>query len=561
MKKAAATKLQLFSHPCPLCGQSDGQASREVYPARLSPLAFSKTVFSARRAPDKLHYRLVRCTHDGLVRSDPILSPKDLNQLYQQSHFTYEREVTHLVETYLKALAPTLVKLDPQASILEIGCGNGFMLEALSGRGFESVFGVEPSHEAVAKATKKIQKKITQAPFSAQLFQPASFECIVLFQTLDHIPDLNQFLTDCYTLLKPGGYFISYHHDVSHWLVKVLGEAHPIIDVEHTQLFDQKSTKAVMARHGLTVRDVTHPWNRLSLRHALFLLPLPASLKSWLTETTFFGWQKLLQFSFKIKLGNLCVVAQKPVSMMKERGVQSITVSESQKELRRLIVKWSYELKLSHLGSCLSCVDSIAAIYAHKKKTDEFILSSGHAAFAWYAVLYKAGSLSSKVIKKLSVHPDRKLENGIGVSSGSLGQGLPIAVGKALANRQKQIYCLTSDGEWSEGSMVESLRIAVAEKLDNVTIVVNCNGWAAFRPTSAAQLLHELKSFGAAVVEVNGHSPAELKAALTAEASIGQPKILFAHTTVEQIPCLKAQDAHYRVMNQTEYREALACLK
>lgn len=561
MKKAVASELRLVPHPCPLCGSSESGESHELYPAQISASAFSKTIFSARRSPDKLHYRIVKCRHDDMVRSDPILPVKNLDQLYLQSLFTYEQEVANLVKTYMTALEPTLSLLQPSASILEIGCGNGFMLEALIKRGFHSVVGVEPSTEAVAKAHTKIRKQITQAPFSASLFKPASLDAIVLFQTLDHIPNLNQFMADCYTLLKPGGYFMSYHHNVDHWLVRTLGESHPIIDVEHTQLFDTKSTKAIVARHGLLVRHLRYPENQVSLRHLIFLLPIPKGIKSWLIQSSFSAISSILKTPLHVSLGNIWVVAQKPIALSASPALKSKVLSTTQKELRRQIVKWSFQEKLSHIGSCLSCVDLIQAIYELKEKSDEFILSSGHAAFAWYAVLVKQGLLSSKVALKLSVHPDRELKNNIGVSTGSLGQGLPIAVGKALANRKHHVYCLTSDGEWSEGSMSEALRVAANEKLSNLTVIVNFNGWGAFRQTYAPQIVSELSSFDVDVLEVDGHSPTELLAALTPDPEATRPKIVIAHTSAEQIPCLKGQAAHYHVMNEEEYQEALQCLK
>src|SRR6266498_2327336 len=128
--------------------------------------------------------------------------------------------------------------------------------------------------------------------------------------------------------------------------------------------------------------------------------------------------------------------------------------SREQKKLRKRILEISHDLHFSHLGSCLSAVDLIDAIYSIKKSKDKFILSNGHAAVAWYVVLEKYGYIKDKQFyKKLHIHPDRNPKVDIHVSTGSLGQGLPIALGMALSDRKTTIYCMLSDGECAEGSI------------------------------------------------------------------------------------------------------------
>lgn len=556
MQKVGHLSLELRPHSCPLC-EAAVPHDLELFPARLDTKAASAAVFSARRQPDKLHYRLVQCLNDGLVRSDPVLPTDQLHQLYRDSHFTYDQEVSLLTQTYLTALQPVLKNVPKTAQLLEIGCGNGFILSKLARLGFSNLHGVEPSREAVAKAPVSIKKKIIQKPFSAQLLPAHSLDGIFVFQTLDHIADLNQFLEDCYTLLKPGGFFLSYHHNVAFWLVKILGELHPIIDVEHTQLFDQKTTKAMLTKHGFEIESLRSPINYVSLRHTLHLLPIPAKIKTFLEHAHASWWQKILQFPLSLEFGNICVIARKPA--VREIN-QSSALTSRQKQLRRQIVQWSYTQKLSHLGSCLSAVDLLAAIYDIKHDQDQVILSSGHAALAWYAVLVEQKILSKTNAIQLSVHPDRNLKHGIGVSTGSLGQGLPIAIGQALASPDKTIFCVTSDGEWSEGSMTEALRIAVSEKAHNLTIIINANGWAAYRPTAVARLRQELTSHGVEVQTVDGHNLEQLKLALKIRNGDG-PQVILAQTTVEQIPCLTGQAAHYHVMSKQDYQAALKCLK
>lgn len=150
-------------------------------------------------------------------------------------------------------------------------------------------------------------------------------------------------------------------------------------------------------------------------------------------------------------------------------------------DLKKRIIEISYKLNKPHVGPCLDSVDLIEAIYKVKKKDEPFILSNGHAGLALYCVLEKYEHKDAyQLCLKYGTHPRRCLEDGIWATTGSLGHGLPIAVGMALANRKRLVYVLTSDGEMTEGSMWEALRIAGELRLDNLRVTVNCNGHGAY---------------------------------------------------------------------------------
>jgi transketolase len=232
-----------------------------------------------------------------------------------------------------------------------------------------------------------------------------------------------------------------------------------------------------------------------------------------------------------------------------------------QKKLRKRILEISHAASLSHLGSCFSAVDLIDGIYKVKKKDEMFILSNGHAGIAWYAVLEKYGFiLNPQVTKKLHLHPDRNPAIDIHVSSGSLGQGLPIALGIALADRKKTVYCMLSDGECAEGSIWESLSVIYQKKVSNVKIVINANGWSAYDTVDLSYLKKRIRSFGFTIHSVNGHDPKEITRVLRATRG-GNPDVVFAHTTVDQLPFLSGQAAHYYVMTPVDYTVALELLR
>ena len=235
-------------------------------------------------------------------------------------------------------------------------------------------------------------------------------------------------------------------------------------------------------------------------------------------------------------------------------------LTKEQKTLRRRILEITYKAHTSHLGSCLSAIDAIEAMYIVKKKDERFVLSNGHAGVALYAVLEKHKLLRNpKIGSNLNIHPDRNLKNGIFVSTGSLGQGLPIALGIALSNRNKNVYCMISDGETSEGSIWEALRIGIDKQVENLKIVLNANGWGAYDPIDLSRLYKRIESFGYNPLIAKGHNIKKLITALRKKAH-KKPSFIFAKTTVEQLPFLEKQDAHYYVMNKEDFEEGIKLL-
>ena len=197
--------------------------------------------------------------------------------------------------------------------------------------------------------------------------------------------------------------------------------------------------------------------------------------------------------------------------------------------LKKRILEIAYKNKLSHLGSYLSSVDIIDEIYSKKSKDDIFILSSGHAALALYVILEKyEGKDAEELFQKYGGHPHRAEEDGIYCSTGSLGTGITIAVGRAVANPKRKVYVLISDGECAEGSIWESLRFIKEHPVNNIEVHVNVNGYAAYDKIDSEYLVTRLKAF--------------------------LPHINLHYTTVNQTPFLKGINAHYHVMSEEDYK-------
>jgi transketolase len=199
-------------------------------------------------------------------------------------------------------------------------------------------------------------------------------------------------------------------------------------------------------------------------------------------------------------------------------------------KLEKRVLDISYKHKLSHLGSCLTAVQLLDNIFKVKKVQDIVVLSQGHAGLALYVILEKYHNKDAEALfLKHGVHPNRDVNDKITVTAGSLGHGIGIAVGMALADRTRDVYVLTSDGELAEGSCWEALRIAGELRLENLKIMVNANGYGAYGKIDTDILDTRLQFFFPTLV---------------------------ARTQILKYPSyLQGLAGHYKVLTEEEYKE------
>ena len=204
------------------------------------------------------------------------------------------------------------------------------------------------------------------------------------------------------------------------------------------------------------------------------------------------------------------------------------------KDLYKRLLDICYERQLHHLGSYFSALQIIDQIYSEMDKDDIFILSNGHAVVALYVILEKYYGLDAvELHEKYGDHPKRNELDKLHCSTGSLGMGVTVAVGRALANPDRDVYCLLTDGECAEGSVWEALRFAYENKVTNLKLYVNANGWSAYDTVDLDYLENRIKAF--------------------------HPDVNYVRTTVEHFG-LKGLHAHYTNFNEEQYKEALASL-
>ena len=254
----------------------------------------------------------------------------------------------------------------------------------------------------------------------------------------------------------------------------------------------------------------------------------------------------------------------------------------SSRQIRRFILDQSKRAHVGHIGSALSIADIIAALYQNVLSTpdlddpdrDRFILSKGHAVLAVYAALFLKGWLSEQSLNTycadgtlLGVHPEHALR-GVDFSTGSLGHGLSMGAGAALAARlqrsSRRVFVLVSDAECNEGSLWEAVMFAAHHGLSNLIAIVDLNGQQALGYTdqvlSLTPMAERWRAFGWDVHDVDGH---DVKAITETIASLdttsGPPHVLIAHTVFGRgVSYMERQIKwHYWPMSDSEYRRAL----
>lgn len=193
------------------------------------------------------------------------------------------------------------------------------------------------------------------------------------------------------------------------------------------------------------------------------------------------------------------------------------------KKIRRRVLELLYNHHTCHLGSCMSCIEILTALYfgGILKGGSKFICSEGHIAAALYTILAEKGFFSWKELLKSYATKGTKFLNlvnkevpGVEVSCGSLGHGLPMAMGVALADRNKKVFCLLSDGECQPGTFYESLLFSGHHKLNNLVILINNNRIQACDWTekilNIEPLDKRIEIFGWKVQRINGHDIKEI---------------------------------------------------
>jgi transketolase len=256
-----------------------------------------------------------------------------------------------------------------------------------------------------------------------------------------------------------------------------------------------------------------------------------------------------------------------------------MSTSMSGQAIRRHVLEQSRRANIGHIGCALSVADILAALYGgvlmgrpDDPDRDRFVMSKGHAGIALFAALHLAGHVSRQELDGysgeatlLGVHPHHGL-TGVDFSTGSLGQGLSMGAGAALAARlqgsHRRVYVLLSDAECNEGSVWEAAMFAAHHRLDNLVAIVDLNGQQALGYTKDVIGLEPIeerwRAFGWDVHTVDGNDQQAIASSI-AGLQPGLPHVLVAHTTFGKgVSFMQSQIRwHYLPMDDAQYALAL----
>ena len=255
------------------------------------------------------------------------------------------------------------------------------------------------------------------------------------------------------------------------------------------------------------------------------------------------------------------------------------------KQVRRDIINMTANAGSGHPGGSLSATELMTTLFFRQMRIDpknpkdpnrdRFVLSKGHSAPCYYAVLAERGFISRDEFTNfrqlhsiLQGHPDCKKVPGVDASTGSLGQGISIAVGMALGAKKLdhsdvKVYTLLGDGELQEGQVWEASMAAAHYGLDNLTVIIDNNGLQIDGTNNQVMSLGDLKAkftaFGFQVLEIDGNDLGQVSVALDAAAQEGKPKCIIAHTVKGKgVSFMENQVGwHGKAPSEEERRQAL----
>ena len=257
--------------------------------------------------------------------------------------------------------------------------------------------------------------------------------------------------------------------------------------------------------------------------------------------------------------------------------------------IRRRILEMIGVGNAGHLGGSFSAAEIVAALYGYKLRhdparphwpeRDRFVMSKGHAALAQYAALAEFGYFPPAELARvkclgamLQGHPDLRSTPGVEANTGSLGQGLSLAVGMALGLRLdgngRRVYCLVGDGEIAEGQIWEAAMAASNFRLDNLTAIIDYNGIQATGPVARRfdtnPLPPKWRAFGWQVLEIDGHDVAAVCAALDEASLVREGPCAIIAQTVKGKGVAFAEntaDFHNAILNEEQYRLAVSLVE
>ena len=282
---------------CPAC-LSKGSLR---YPEKLEDNLFNDLTFASRKRPELMHYDLFECENCKTLFTNRNVNLSQLLKNYEIAEYDSNVEAKYAAKTYVKNLQKALPKF--KGSILDIGAGDGAFLSAALGVLATSNLGIEPSIKAIAKND---DNRVNIKNIAIEdLETNEKFDLVTCFQTIEHLNNPREFITNIKRFIKSGGYFaISCHNRLS-LTNKILGEKSPIFDVEHLQVFSDQGIEKLFSGLNFKIVYSNKYRNKYPLSYWLKIAPVGEKIKDFV-ETK----KKLFGLGISINVGNHMIVGR-----------------------------------------------------------------------------------------------------------------------------------------------------------------------------------------------------------------------------------------------------------
>lgn len=287
---------------CPACGNPGVLRFR----SNIDSQKISKSTFSSRKKPELMHHALNECRSCKSLFVGTRPSQVELANAYRAAAYVAEVESALAASSYWREIQK--LGLDKVDSLLDIGCNDGSFISEAKRSGIEKVLGVEPSEEAIKKASDEVKQLIILGTLEeVEVLQ--KFSMLTCFQTIEHLANIRSFAERAQHLLNDGGRLVLICHNRKSLVNRILGHKSPIFDIEHLQILTKKGVIALLETSGFVNVKATQFSNTYPLRYWLLLAPLPRRLKNWI-EKRAKVWP--LSQLVRIPVGNLIAVGTKP---------------------------------------------------------------------------------------------------------------------------------------------------------------------------------------------------------------------------------------------------------
>ena len=282
---------------CPAC-LSKGSLR---YPEKLEDNLFNDLTFASRKRPELMHYDLFECENCKTLFTNRNVNLSQLLKNYEIAEYDSNVEAKYAASTYVKNLQKALPNFN--GSVLDIGAGDGAFLSAALGVLATSNLGIEPSIKAIAKND---DNRVNIKNIAIEdLETNEKFDLVTCFQTIEHLNNPREFITNIKRFIKPGGYFaISCHNRLS-LTNKILGEKSPIFDVEHLQVFTDQGIEKLFSGLNFKIVYSNKYRNKYPLSYWLKIAPVGEKIKDFV-ETK----KKLFGLGISINVGNHMIVGR-----------------------------------------------------------------------------------------------------------------------------------------------------------------------------------------------------------------------------------------------------------